>query len=176
MLPHSWLFGHLRILFDWRGSNPSDISFYLFHTWVAQNACKYSPEFNGKTPGVLYLDFWPLTYSYALVVDGEAGAQFTVTPSLDKHPVVADYLVMMTHGHDLFSSNGQFWKTWRTRLNPGFSARHMSTLMPELLEEVTTCVDILKSRAGSNGTWGPVFQLEPTAINLTFDVITRTIL
>ena len=117
-----------------------------------------------------------MTYSYALVFDGEAGTQFTVTPSLKKHDVVRDYLVLMTQGNDLFSGNGQFWKTWRSRLNPGFSARHMATLIPELLEEVTTFVDILKSKAGPNSSWGPVFQIEPRAINLTFDVITRTIL
>lgn len=175
-MPHSWLTGHIQILNAFRTSHPADISFYLFHSWLSQNARKYFPDLDGKIPGVVYLDLWPLTYSYALVFDAEAGSQFTVTQNLKKHDVVHDYLVLMTQGHDLFSGNGQLWKTWRSRLNPGFSARHMATLLPEILEEVTTFVDILKGKAGTNGSWGSVFSLEPTAVSLTFDVITRTIL
>lgn len=176
VIPHSWLFGHLPVLFKWRGESPEDISFYLFQTWLSKQGKTYFPNGDGRMPGVVYMDLWPLTYSYAFVHDAEAGTQFTVSPNLDKHAVVADYLNLMTKGMDLFAGNGKFWKTWRNRLNPGFSARHMATLMPELLEEVAVFVDILKGKAGSNGSWGPVFQLEPKAINLTFDVITRTIL
>lgn len=122
------------------------------------------------------MDLWPLTYSYAFVIDGEAATQFTVSPSLNKHDVVGDYLVHMTHGHDLFAGNGQLWKKWRSRLNPGFSSRHMTTMIPDILEEVITFVDVLKAKTGANGSWGQVFLMEPKAINLTFNVITRTIM
>jgi cytochrome P450 len=124
----------------------------------------------------VYLDLWPLTYCYALVYDGVANQQFTQVQSLNKHQVVRDFLVYMTQTHDLFSSDGQIWKTWRSRFNPGFSSRNISTMIPELMEEVLVFVDILKQKAGPNGTWGQVFPLEPKTTNLTFDIIVRAIL
>lgn len=99
-----------------------------------------------------------------------------MSPSLNKHAVVGDYLRLMTHGHDLFAGNGQLWKKWRTRLNPGFSSRHMATMIPEILDEVLIFTDILKSKSGVDGAWGEVFPMEPRAINLTFNVITKTIM
>ncbi|RYP36410.1 hypothetical protein DL767_003373 [Monosporascus sp. MG133] len=145
VLPHSWLLGHIKILNEFRTSHPADVSFYQFPAWLKSSAGKYFPQ--GKVPGVVYVDLWPLTYSYAFVLDGEAGTQFTVSPSLNKHDVVGDYLVLMTHGHDLFAGNGQLWKKWRSRLNPGFSSRHMATMIPEILEEVITDIRIDDQKA-----------------------------
>lgn len=117
-----------------------------------------------------------MTDCYALVYDAVAVTQFTTGQSLEKSAVVRNFLVHMTDNRDLFSSEGQVWKTWRSRFNPGFSSRHILTMVPQLLEEVAVFVDNLKQQSGQNGSWGEVFPLEPKTTSLTFDVIVRALL
>lgn len=172
ILPHSLLFGHLPIFGDFRAEHPPDVSIYVFHLWLAKNVKRYFPELD-KLPPVIYLDLWPMADSLAPVVDPVAASQFTIVNSLPKSSGVADFMDPLTGNVDLVSSEGELWKKWRSRFSPGFSPRNLSALLPELIEEVQVFVNGLKSLAGKNGEWGPVFQLEEKTTNLTFDIIVR---
>ncbi|CAJ2509202.1 Uu.00g142280.m01.CDS01 [Anthostomella pinea] len=172
MLPHSLIWGHLKIFGDFRAAHPPDVNIYVFHPWLAANSKKYFPGLDGLPP-VVYVDMWPVTDSLALVFDPVAGSQFTQTPSLPKLPLTTEFLEPMTSGLDLVSDNGDSWKTWRSRFNPGFSQRNLTAMLPELIEEATVFINGLKKLAGSGDSWGPVFQLEQRTTNLTFDVIVR---
>lgn len=172
MLPHSLLFGHLPIFGDFRAAYPPDVNIYEFHGWLAANVKKYFPD-RENLPPVVYVDLWPMSVSLALVFDAVAASQFTMVQSLPKERVSTEYMTPLTGNMDIVSSEGQLWKTWRSRFSPGFSPRNLTALLPELIEEVQVFVDGLKKLAGKNGEWGSVFQLEEKTTNLTFDIIVR---
>ncbi|KAI1101337.1 cytochrome P450 4V3 [Jackrogersella minutella] len=172
VLPHSLLFGHLPILADFRAAHPPDVNIYMFHPWLAANVKKYFPD-REKLPPVIYADLWPVAVSLVMVFDPIAASQFTQVTSLPKDHVTAEFLMPLTENLDMITSEGQLWKSWRSRFNPGFSPRNLTALLPELIEEVQVFVNVLKDLAGKNGIWGPVFQLENKTTNLTFDIIVR---
>ncbi|KAI1496451.1 cytochrome P450 4V3 [Biscogniauxia marginata] len=173
--PHSLLFGHMQFFADFRAAHPPDVNLYVLHTWLARNWKKYFPD-QDALPPVIYLDCWPFSDPLALVFDPLAASQFTQIKNFPKSSFLADFLRPMTGGIDIVSSEGQAWKTWRSRFNPGFSPRNMTALLPDLLEEATVFVDGLKKMAGRNGEYGAVFPLEERTTNLTLDVITRSAL
>ncbi|GAP85036.2 putative cytochrome P450 4V3 [Rosellinia necatrix] len=172
VLPHSALFGHLRVLGDWRAENPADANFYSFHTWLIKNCRRYFPDLDFPPP-VVYLDLWPVEMPLAMVYDPVAASQFAQAPSLPKLALAKDFLVPLTSGLDIVSNEGAEWKTWRSRFNPGFSQRNLMAMLPELIEEVSIFIAQLEGLAGGGGKWGPVFQLEEKTTNLTFDIICR---
>ncbi|KAI0886539.1 cytochrome P450 4V3 [Annulohypoxylon maeteangense] len=172
VLPHSLLFGHLPVFLEFRDANPPDINIYWFHTWLIANAEKYFPG-HDKPPPVVYLDLWPMTGSMAAVFDPIAASQFTQVKSLPKDQIMTDFMMPLTGNMDIVSSDGQLWKTWRARFNPGFSARNLTALLPEIIEESLVFVNGLKDLAGKDENWGPVFQFEDKTTNLTLDVIVR---
>ncbi|KAI1331544.1 vera protein [Xylariaceae sp. FL0255] len=174
-LPHSWLLGHLAILGDFRKDVPGDVNFYAFHTWLVRNCSKYFPGLDFPPP-VVYLDIWPAETPLALVFDAVAASQFVQTPSLPKHALGTDFIQVFTGGLDIISNEGQEWKTWRSRFNPGFSQRNIAAMLPELLEEAAIFAAQLEDLAGKAGKWGQVFQLEEKTTNLTFDIICRAAL
>ncbi|KAI0206650.1 vera protein [Astrocystis sublimbata] len=175
ILPHSAIFGHLKVLGDWRAENPSDANFYSFHTWLIKNCRRYFPDLDFPPP-VVYLDIWPVEQPFAVVFDPVAASQFAQTPSLPKLGLTKNFLDPLTGGLDMVSNEGQEWKTWRSRFSPGFSQRNLIAMLPELLEEVSIFVSQLESSAGKGGEWGPVFQIEEKTTNLTFDIICRAAL
>lgn len=169
---YSLFFGHLGIFGDFRQAHPPDVNIHVFHTWLAKTYQKYFPGLE-KIPPVVYLDLWPLGPSFALVYDATAIPQFTQAKVLPKFNGSVDFMEPLTSNLDIVTTEGALWKTWRSRFNPGFGSRNIIALLPELIEEVSVFAGVLKSLAGNDYGWGPVFQLKEKASNLTFDIICR---
>lgn len=175
MLPHSLLFGHLPIFDNFRKTHPPDVNIYTVHTWLTENCKNYFPGLDYPPP-VVYMDLWPLAHSFALITDPVAASQFTVVQSLPKMHSFHDYVKPLTSCVDILCTEGQLWKTWRSRFSPGFSQRNLTAMLPEVIEEANVFVKGLQDMAGNDGDWGPVFQLEKKTTNLTFDIICRAAL
>lgn len=116
---------------------------------------------------------WPFADNMALVYDAVAAAQFTQVKSLPKFKVLKEYLDPLTDNLDLISTNHETWKDLRSIFSPGFSSKNITSLLPELIEEVSIFVDRIKKKVGQQGKFGPVFALQDIATDLTFDVIGR---
>ncbi|KAL0935180.1 VerA protein [Colletotrichum truncatum] len=176
MLPHSWITGHLGVMFEFRKEYPGDINIGNFHPWIINNYKKYFPDMD-HCPPVIYLDLWPvLKAPIVAAYKNTVAAQFTQTKNLDKHQISLDFMNPLTKGKDIATLQGDEWKKWRGWFNPGFSSRNVSTMVPELIEEIQVFANNLKQRAGPNGTWGPMFQLRNITTALTFDIIVRAVL
>jgi cytochrome P450 len=67
--------------------------------------------------------------------------------------------------------NGDQWKLWRSLLNPGFSASHMLSLIPSVVDAVDVFCQLLKEKVHTG-----VFSMDTMAVDLAMDVITRTAL
>lgn len=78
----------------------------------------------------------------------------------------------VTGGLDLVSMEDQTWRTWRRIFNPGFSAQHMVTLIPSMIEELSIFKNVLRDHSDKRD----VFSLDEAAINATIDVIGKVAL
>ncbi|KAF7516103.1 hypothetical protein G7054_g14296 [Neopestalotiopsis clavispora] len=172
-LPHSWIFGHLIFMGEFRKDHPEDANIYNMQSWFMDNLERFFPG-EETIPPVIYLDLWPLIHNPMLMTTHPAvSAQYTQLKSMPKSRTSIDYLTPLTGNKDIVSVEGEEWKHWRSRLNPGFSPRNITALLPELVEEMLVFMEGLKKLAGKDGAWGEVFQLEEKTTNLTFDIIIR---
>ncbi|KAK1690193.1 vera protein [Colletotrichum godetiae] len=176
MLPHSWIMGHLPVMFEFRKEYPGDINIGNFHPWIINNYQRYFPEMD-HCPPVIYLDLWPvLKAPIVAAYKNTVAAQFTQTKNLDKHQISLDFMNPLTKGLDIATLQGDEWKKWRGWFNPGFSSRNVSSMVPDLIEEIKAFADNLQREIGPNGSWGRMFQLRNMTTALTFDIIVRAVL
>ncbi|KAL8893741.1 MAG: hypothetical protein Q9192_004975, partial [Flavoplaca navasiana] len=165
MPPHPPVFGHLLITNSALSELPRDAH---AHYLPSQLRLKYP-----SLGPVYYLDMWPFAPPFLVATSPDVIWQFTQSEAhLPNHPGIRKYLRPITGGGDLGSMEGEEWKKWRKIYNPGFSAGHIQTLVPTIVEEVGIFVDILKGHARK----GDMFSLDEAAINATMDVIGRVAL
>jgi len=75
------------------------------------------------------------------------------------------FLKPLTGKYDLVTLEGPIWKRLRAIFNPGFSASHILTLVPKMVEEVWIFKKILRGHAEK----GALCCLENLALNLTIE-------
>ncbi|KAI1863377.1 uncharacterized protein JN550_009488 [Neoarthrinium moseri] len=175
IMPHSLLWGHLRLLGEYRNSYPLDNSSNHLSIWLVE---KWETLFPGEKncPVVMYLDVWPAAEPVIFTTHPKVSAQFTQVKSLPKSQMELDYLRPLTQNKDMVSSDGEYWKRWRSVFNPGFSSRNITALIPSMVDDMLTFVNVLESYAERGAKQGQVVQLEKLTTNLTFDIIGKATL
>ncbi|KAH8884061.1 cytochrome P450 [Thozetella sp. PMI_491] len=171
-MSHSMVLGHLEVIGKLLGHLPSDVHGDYMMVLIKKEWRSLFPDAK-QCPPVAYVDLWPFAAPIALSIDAGLSAQFTQERSMPKSPQQKQVLYPLTHNHDLSSMEGDEWKTWRKRLNPGFSPQYITSRIPDLVEEISDFVTALRSNAGPNGNWGHVFHLEELTTDLALDVILR---
>jgi cytochrome P450 len=166
MLPHSFLFGHLITIGKHMAKYPSNLHGQCLPNVLQQ----FFPDICAR--GLVYLDIWPISPPMLAVFHPDIMSQFTVAESLPKHEHLHNELDPFTQCLDLVSSEGQLWKTWRAIFNPGFSAKNLIRLVPDMVEEVDIFRDWLREAATS----GEKITLAEKSEKLTVDIIGRTVL
>lgn len=73
----------------------------------------------------------------------------------------------MLTGPLAYAHQGEEWKALRKRFNPGFAPQHLLSLLPAIVDKVSTFVGRLDDLAKT----GAEFSLQRMATDLTFDVI-----
>ncbi|KAI0121744.1 vera protein [Xylariales sp. AK1849] len=175
IIPHSFIWGHLIILGQFAASFPADISGNMLSIWLVTNWKTLFPD-QKRCPDVIYMDVWPVGRPMIFTLHPKLSAQYTQTRSLPKDVTEKDFLRPLTQNKDIVSADGELWKQWRARFNPGFSPRNIVALMPAVMEDVMVFLDVLASLAGEDGGLGEVVQLERLTTNLTFDIIGKAML
>ncbi|EEU38934.1 uncharacterized protein NECHADRAFT_43802 [Fusarium vanettenii 77-13-4] len=137
-----------------------------FQALKAQGICT-------KCPPVVYIDTWPLANPLIVSLNADVSSQFMQQHSMPRFRDAKDFFHPLTKNRDVVSMGEAEWKIWRKRLNVGFGAQYITSRIPDIVEEVEQFVDVLKSRAGTGETWGPVFLLEHATRNLTLDISVR---
>ncbi|ORX96169.1 cytochrome P450 monooxygenase-like protein [Clohesyomyces aquaticus] len=165
MPPHNILFGHLGLVASIQRSLPSDAHGHYLADQIRQRYPELEPTF--------YLDLWPASDPILVATDPDVIAQFCAPDHLlPKHPGVKRFMYPITGGYDLNCLEGETWKFWRKLFNPGFSAGHMQTLVPTIVDEVCIFRDDLSRRVRE----GKMFSFEDHALSLAIDVIGRVAL
>ena len=164
MPPHHPLFGHLLVANDVMSKLPRDAQ----PQYLPSQARRAIPDVGP----VFYLDMWPFSLPILVASSPSACYQLTQEHSQPKSDGLRKYMRPVADNQDLVSSEGHPWKQWRNVFNPGFSASHLITLVPQIAKEVLTFCEILQERAQA----GDIFPLEEVTVNLTIDTIGRVAL
>ncbi|KAK8028627.1 cytochrome P450 [Apiospora marii] len=170
--PHSLVWGHLKMMVAIRANFPQDAHNHYAQIYMVQNWQKFFPGVEERPP-ILYFDLWPVLDPFAFVVD-PAMCQDIVQDRLQpRHPQIKHLIKYISGERNLTGWDQPVHTLWRSRLNPGFSARNLQSHMPTFIEEVQLFVDLLKAKAPKDGSWGEMFQLLDRTTNMTFDIICR---
>jgi cytochrome P450 len=86
--------------------------------------------------------------------------------------MVKAYLKQHLGSENMAAANGAVWKKARTIYNPAFATPHLMTVIPNIVTDVLVFHEVLSELAESQ----EVFQMESTAMKLSFDVIGRLVL
>lgn len=119
-----------------------------------------------------YLDVWPMGPTLLAILSPDGANEIMLKSTLPKHPVVADFMDQIGGRENLVSSDGPGWKSWRAAFNPGFSASHLMTLVPGIVDDVAVFCEIVQQHAKDND----IFRMERAATKLTVDIIGKVVL
>ncbi|TKA82843.1 hypothetical protein B0A55_00995 [Friedmanniomyces simplex] len=161
--PHSYIWGHLRAMDVVLRKQPKRAAPQTFASFVQQ-------EYN--LGDYFYLDVWPAGDPILAILNTDIMHEITVANSLPKHPAVDKFLQNFGGPGNLVSSEGALWKKWRSAFNPGFSASHLMSLVPLMVDECDIFCDVLTKHAKNKG----LFRMERATTSLTVDIIGRVVL
>lgn len=122
--------------------------------------------------GACFIDIWPFQSPIMATYHPDLAAQFTTVTSLPKHEIFDTEFLPFTGRKDLVTSEGEYWKKWRSVFNPGFSHSNITALVPRFIQETVPWISIL-DEAAQNGL--PI-RLETSVMRMTCDLIGRSVL
>ncbi|KFA48316.1 hypothetical protein S40293_04497 [Stachybotrys chartarum IBT 40293] len=161
-LPSNLLLGHLKAFgeFSQRGITDRHPDAVFEEMWEAKGR-----------PAVIFFDMRPIAPPLLLITHHEVAEQISKPTKLHpwtttKSPTFNQLIPLAGHT-SILAKEGQDWKDLRKRYNPDFSAYHLWTLFPTILEKMEPFLEYLDQYAAS----GESFSLERLVSNLTFDVI-----
>ncbi|KAK0649272.1 cytochrome P450, partial [Cercophora newfieldiana] len=153
-----------------------DIHWGFIPQFIVEDWKTFFPE-GTECIGLIYMDVWPVGPPTVYTLDPAMATQvYRHHEKAPKPDNMLRYLHPLAQNLDLATTHGAEWRLWRSKFNSAFSPKSTTDLIPTILKEVIVFRDILRSHAGKDGSWGSVFTLQPLAISLTFDVITRAAL
>ena len=159
-----WYLGHLEIAKECRDLFPPDCHPQAWARYVQK---KYD------LPEIFYLDWWPFGPRWIFMSDPEMISQYTTTgQSLPKSSQATEFLDLFLGKDNMVSIEGEKWKTQRSMFNPGFSAAHLMTLVPYIVDCSVVFIDVIRQKAKSHEK----FELEEAATRLTIDIIGKVVL
>lgn len=158
----SWWFGHLRVLDKKIRKLPPDANVYMAMQDLVQDHADTE---------VFLMDYWPMFQPVLMISGPELAHQASIKYDLPKPSDQEKSFRPIIGGPSLLTMNNEQWKIWRSLLNPGFSASHMLSLVPSIVDAVEVFCELLEEKADKE-----VFLLDDMATRLAMDVITRTTL
>ena len=125
--------------------------------------------------GCYYLDLWPFSYPFLMVVSPSIASQatHTCTPIACERPAKLEaFFKPLAGGPNLFDLPEKDWKPWRTIFNKGFSSDNLHSFVPGMVEETQKYRATLTKLVES----GELFHLDSVTLRFTIDFIGRTVL
>ena len=164
MPPHHPLFGHLQLVGGIMSKLPKDVHGHVLPRQIELMIPDLGPIF--------YIDTWPFGPPILTVAAPNLAYQITQLHSLPKFHALREYMRPMTGGNDLITMEGKDWKKWRNIFGPGFSSSHLMTLVPEIMNDLSTFCDVLRELA----TKAEIVLMDPLSSKLSLDIICRVAL
>ncbi|KAL7782117.1 cytochrome P450 [Trichoderma ceciliae] len=160
--PHSFLWGHLKLMGDISAIFPPHCHPQAYYTQIAR---KYGLK------GIFYLDLWPIAPSQIVLSDPELLDMAAITKALPQHQLAEDVLSPITGRNIIAAANGVVWKQLHNAILPAFSWPHIRGVTGVIVDECVLFREALDRRAAS----GEVFSMEEMGAKLVFDIIARVV-
>lgn len=157
--PHSFLWGHLRILTQVASKFPANTHLQNYLTEIAH-------QYDLK--GIWYMDLWPLTYCQVIITDPDLMDEMIM---MNQHQMFDDKLSPLIGSNVVATANGAVWKKLHNSMAPAFALSHVRTQVGLLTDQTLLLRDTFKKLAKS----GSVISLEHELSKLTFDIVGRII-
>lgn len=164
MPPHNLIFGHFHIIVRLVTKLPSDAHAALLPDEIRRAYPELGPNF--------YIDLSPFSISMLVVGSPEMHYQIAQEHPLEKTMTLKNFVRPLTDGLDFLTMEYARWKPWRAIFNPGFSAAHLMTLVPVIVEAADTFTQVLGERVEEQ----QVFPLKKLTDYLTLDIIGQIVL
>lgn len=158
----SWLFGHLLVLDKKLKKLPHDVNVFM----AMEDMVKEHEDTE-----YFLMDYWPMFQPVLMTFSPEIAAQVSNKHDLPKPADQESSFRPIIGGPSLITMNETQWKFWRLLFNNGFSASHMLSLVPTLVDTVDVFCERLSNYVG-----GDILFLDDMAMRLTMDVIIKTTL
>lgn len=164
MPPHHPVLGHLQLVSGIMSKLPKDVHGHVLPHQIKLKVLDLGPVF--------YIDTWPFGPPMLVITAPDLAYQITQAHSLPKFHTLRDYMRPMTGGNDIITMEGGEWKKWRNMFNPGFKSSHLMTLVPEMVNEISTFCEVLRGLARKH----EIFSMDHVATRLSLDIIGRVVL
>lgn len=167
MPPHNFIFGHLIFLQSILKHVPSDLHKVLYFGEILQR--------DFAKQGIYYVDLWPFSEPFAMVMSPTLATQATQTNSkisMERPPPLRDWFAPLAGGPNLFDLPEKEWKPWRNIFNQGFGAAQIHSLVPDMVTESLVYLETLRNHAKQKD----LIQLDAVTVRFIMDVMGRTVL
>ncbi|KAI9162738.1 Cytochrome P450 monooxygenase ptmG [Paramyrothecium foliicola] len=158
--PHSFLWGHLKVMGEVASQVPSNCHPLVYITEIAR---RYDLK------GIWYLDLWPIGPAQVILTEPELMDQVQVFNVRNKHHMGEKLMAPLVGKDNIATANGPAWKWAHKAIAPAFSWSHIRGLTGVMVEEALTLRTAWERFAES----GQVFSFERIAGNAIFDIIGR---
>lgn len=124
--------------------------------------------------GVFYVDLWPVSSLFMVVVSPQLAIQAAQTSSIacERPYLLKRFFKPIAGGPNLFDLAEKEWKPWRGVFNKGFNSEHILSLVPGMTRTTRTYCDTLGKLAQKR----ELFHLDTITLRFTIDMIGETIL
>lgn len=102
------------------------------------------------------MDTRPAASSVNLIITDPEIARQISESGIPKHPSLAETMEPLAGRLNMLTTDGAFWKKWRSIFNPGFSVQQVISQVPSIVECGEAFVKILDDHASAQH----VFRLE----------------
>ncbi|WZH46618.1 cytochrome P450 [Fusarium acuminatum] len=160
--PHSWLFGHLKVMHEIAALMPPNCHPQLYYTEITH---RYNIQ------GIFYLDLWPIGPGTVVITDPKL-IELAPTPKpLPVHPQTDAFLSLMVGNGSIAALNGVLWKKMHNAMSPVFSATHVRNLTGVMVDEAV----VFRSQLEKLSDTGKTFPMEEVVSRVLFDIVARVI-
>lgn len=164
MPPHNIIFGHFLIVVRLVTQLPRDAHACLLPEEIRRAYPELGPDF--------YVDLSPFSISMLVVGSPETNYQIAQEHPLEKTMTLKNFVRPLTDGLDFLTMEYARWKKWRAIFNPGFSAAHLMTLVPVIVDGAETFTHILEEKVKEQ----QIFPLKRLTDYMTLDIIGQVVL
>ncbi|KAI4224625.1 MAG: hypothetical protein L6R40_008429, partial [Gallowayella cf. fulva] len=163
---HSFLFGHLLYFKAALKSLPPNAHY--------QNALGDIARQHFQHEGCYYIDMWPISGVILVNVSPHVATQIHANPemSMQRPPLLPRFFRPIAGGPNLFDMREHEWKPWRAVFSKAFSAEHILSLVPDMVDETMVYSSTLEKLAREDS----MIHLDLITLRYTIDVIGKTIL
>ncbi|KAM0551330.1 hypothetical protein ACHAPJ_008436 [Fusarium lateritium] len=161
--PHSWLFGHIKVISEIAALMPPNCHPQLYYTEITRRH---------NIDGIFYLDLWPIGPGTVIITDPKLIEQAPLPRPLPVHPMAGVFMKPMWGEGTIAATSGPLWKKLHTAMSPAFSWTHVRGLTGLMIDESI----LFKRKLDELSFTGEIFSMEELVAKFIFGIVSMVTL